>query len=129
MTDLYDSTWVERFYNPELKDTKEYIASAYLAPKGVADKSLMTLSDTQLMTIVYDELSNIVPNIQSKVSGYDIKRFKYAYPVMSLGAYSRLNTLKKSFQGVYLAGDYMKYPTIEAAFNSGDAAAKQAMND
>ncbi|MEZ8092733.1 flavin monoamine oxidase family protein [Photobacterium swingsii] len=129
VTDLYDSTWVERFYNPELKDTKEYIASAYLAPKGVADKSLITLSDTQLMTIVYDELSNIVPNIKSKVSGYDIKRFKYAYPVMSLGAYSRLNTLKKSFQGVYLAGDYMKYPTIEAAFNSGDSAAKQAMND
>ncbi|MDO6542094.1 FAD-dependent oxidoreductase [Photobacterium sanguinicancri] len=129
VTDLYDSTLVERFYNPELKNTKEFIASAYLAPKGVADKSLMALSDAQLMAIAYDELSSLVPNIQNKVSGYDIKRFEYAYPVMSLGAYSRLDKLRKSFQGVYLAGDYMKYPTIEAAFSSGDEAAKQAMND
>ncbi|OAN13169.1 amine oxidase [Photobacterium jeanii] len=127
VTDLYDSTWVERHYNPELKTVKEFIASAYLAPKSAADTSLLALTDEQLMATTYDELSKVIPNIKQKVTGYDIKRFKYAYPVMTPGAYSRLATLRKSFNGVYLAGDYMKYPTIEAAFSSGDEAAKQAM--
>lgn len=127
ITDLYDATWVERHYTPGLKDVKEYIASAYLAPRGVSDKSLMTLSDGEIMNIVETELATIVPSIKSKIKGYDIKRFMYAYPVMSPGAYGRLHELKKSFEGIYLAGDYMEYPTIESAFNSGSDAAKKAM--
>ncbi|MGF1878635.1 FAD-dependent oxidoreductase [Photobacterium frigidiphilum] len=129
ITDLYDSTWVERHYDSNLKNVNQYIASAYLAPKGASDKSLMTYSDEQIIGIVNKELATIVPDIKNKISGYDIKRFKYAYPVMSVGSYSRLEALRNSFKGVYLAGDYMKYPTFEAAFDSGAEAARKAMNE
>ncbi|MGF1717827.1 FAD-dependent oxidoreductase [Photobacterium chitinilyticum] len=127
VTDLYDATWVERHYKPTLKNVKEYIASAYLAPKGVSDKSLMTYSDDQIMSIIKTELSTIVPGIDTKITGFDIKRFMHAYPVMSPGSYGRLEELKNSFKGIYLAGDYMEYPTFEAAISSGADAAKKAM--
>jgi len=126
VTDLYDATWVERHYSPELKDKQTYIASAYLAPKGVKDKSLMKYSDKEMMEIVYKELQPITANIRDKVTGYDIARFYYAYPVMSPGYYSRLKKLKASFRDIYLAGDYMAYPTFDAAFESGYRAVNQA---
>lgn len=126
ITDLYDATWVERHHNPELSDVKEYIASVYLAPQGVADKSLLKNSDAEIMDIIFTELNAAVPDIKDKVSGYDIKRFYHAYPVFNKGYFTRLHQLKSSFSGVYLAGDYMSYPTFDAAFESGFEAVIQA---
>lgn len=126
ITDLYDATWVERHYNQELRNKQAYIASAYIAPKGVSDRSILKKSDQDIMHLVYKELSRIVPNIKQKVTGYDITRFKYAYPVINTGYYTRLHKLKSSFNGVFLAGDYMFYPTFDAAFESGFNAVMQA---
>lgn len=126
VTDLYDATWVERHFTLELKNVKEYIASAYLAPKGVSDKTLLQNSDAEIMNIVFDEVSRIVPDVKNRVTGYDIKRFYHAYPVFNKGYFTRLHKLKSSLIGVYLAGDYMAYPTFDAAFESGYQAVQQA---
>ena len=128
VTDVYDATWVERYYKPELKNVKEYIASAYLAPMSVSDKSLLQYTDKEIMSIVSKELSPVVPDIDRLITGYEIKRFEYAYPVMNVGYFARLKELKDSFKGLYLAGDYMKYPTYEAAFSSGKHAALRAIH-
>ena len=51
-------------------------------------------------------------------------RFPLAYPVMAPGAYKRLIRLNEITDGrVLLAGDYMIYPSFEAAADSGDFAA------
>lgn len=119
ITDLYDATWVERHYNSKLDDVKEYIASVYLAPQGVADKSLLKNSDAEIMDIIFTELNTVIPGISEKVIGYDIKRFYHAYPVFNKGYFTRLHRLKSSLSGIYLVGDYMAYPTFDAAFDSG----------
>lgn len=126
ITDLYDATWVERYYSPELRDVKEYVASVYMAPQGVADKSLLKSSDAELMAIIFNELNLVVPDLKEKVIGYDIKRFYHAYPVFNKGYFTRLYQLKSTLSGVYLAGDYMAYPTFDAAFESGYEAVIQA---
>lgn len=128
VTDLYDATWIERSHTSELAEVDEYIASAYLAPQDVSDHSLLKNSDSQLLEIVFKELSRIDPDIPSKVTGYDIKRFYNAYPVFNTGYFTRLRALKSSFEGIYLAGDYMSYPTFDAAFESGYEAVVQAEN-
>ncbi len=62
------------------------------------------------------------------ITGYEFKRFSYAYPVMTPGAYSRLPTLHQlnDDSRLILAGDYMIYPTFEAAADSGELAAEYA---
>lgn len=118
-TDVYDATWVERHYSPEKRDLKEYIASVYVAPKNGADHSLDTISEKELLNNVYTDLEKITPGASNKVTGHDVQKFPYAYPIMSTGAYGRLSKLNELNTGsLVLAGDYMIYPTFEAAVDS-----------
>ena len=126
-TDIYDATWVQRYYDK--KEPTEYIASVYIAPNTSSDHSLDTMSDQELLNNVYTDLDKVFPDASSKVTGYDIQRFPYAYPVMSLGAYDRLLKLNKLNEGsLILAGDYMIYPTFESAVESGYLAAEKINN-
>lgn len=127
-TDVYDATWVERAYNKEKQNAKEYIASVYVAPKSGKDHTLDSISDEELLKNIYADLDRIFPNASSKVTGYDIEKFPYAYPIMSTGAYKRLLSLDRLNHGsLILAGDYMVYPTFEAAVQSGHLAAKRIL--
>ena len=125
-TDVYDATWVERFYDRGKTDVEEYIASVYVAPKAGSDHALDSISDEELLDNIYQDLNKIFPGAREKVTGYDIERFPYAYPIMSLGAYERLLDLDELNHGaLILAGDYMVYPTFEAAVQSGHLAAER----
>lgn len=124
-TDLYDATWVERYYDKS-KDVKDYIATAYVAPQSYKDHSIDTMSDTALMSKIKQDLERVIPGASQRITGYDIERFIYAYPIMTPGAYNRLLRLNELNSGnLILAGDYMVYPTFEAAVQSGYLAAKQ----
>ncbi len=126
-TDVYDSTWVQKFYDRSLTNKKKYIVGVYIAPKSYKDKKLLALSDKQILSKVYKDLEKIFPGARTKVSGYDIHRFQYAYPIMTIGAYQRLTKLHRiSKDPLFLAGDYMIYPTFEAAADSGYLAAEKA---
>lgn len=119
-TDIYDSTWVQRYDDASLRDRKDSIMSIYIAPQNSQDTALLNLSDEELLARVYKDLEQIYPGAAKKVVGVDIQRFKYAYPVMTKGAYRRLTRLHAiSTSGLLLAGDYMIYPTFEAAVESG----------
>lgn len=125
-TDIYDATWIERFYEKDKKNKKTYIASVYVAPKNGDDHTLDTIGDKELLDNIYKDLDKIFEGASSKVTGYDIERFPHAYPIMSVGAYERLLKLNKLNNGdLILAGDYMIYPTFEAAAQSGFLAAKK----
>lgn len=128
-TDIYDSTWVEQNYD-KTKEQKDYIISAYVAPKTYKDHSLDAMTDKELIKSVTNDLDKVYKSASSKITGYDIERFPYAYPVMSLGAYKRLSRLNELNTGsLVLAGDYMIYPTFEAAAQSGYLAAEIIKND
>lgn len=104
--------------------------SAYIAPKSYKDRSLLAMSDEELLQNLYEDLEQIFPGVRSKIVGYDITRFPYAYPIMTLGAYVRLTRLHEITRGgLLLAGDYMIYPTFEAAAQSGHLAAKKAKDE
>jgi protoporphyrinogen oxidase len=129
-TDVYDSTWVQRYYDSTLADKPESVLGIYIAPDSYRDRSLLEMSDEQILANVYADLERIFPGVENKISGYDIQRFHYAYPVMTLGAYERLTRLHEITQGrLLLAGDYMIYPTFEAAAESGSLAADKAMQE
>lgn len=124
-TDIYDSTWVEKYYDSKKKLT-DHIMSVYVAPKNYSDHSLDKMSDQELIKNVYNDLDKVFPSASSKITGYDIERFPYAYPVMTLGAYQRLLNLNEINHGsLILAGDYLVYPTFEGAVQSGYLAAKK----
>lgn len=126
-TDVYDATWVERFYDQQKKD-RANIISVYIAPKTSHDQSILTMSDHELLKNVYRDLDKIFSAASKKITGYDIERFPYGYPVMSLGAYDRLLKLNNSDDdSIVLAGDYMIYPTFEAAVQSGYYAAEKIL--
>jgi protoporphyrinogen oxidase len=127
LTDLYDSTWVQRRLNPDLKFEKTYIASAYIAAQTYRDKNLLQLSNEEVVERVVSDLQDVVPGIRGKVQGYDIQRFPHAYPVLTPGAYARMLDLHRENNrpgALLLAGDYMIYPTFEAAAETGLLAAE-----
>lgn len=127
-TDVYDATWVERFYDQQKKE-RANIISVYIAPKTSHDHSILTMSDDELLKNVYRDLDKIFSSASKKITGYDIERFPYGYPVMSLGAYDRLLKLNNSDDdSIILAGDYMIYPTFEAAVQSGYYAAEKMLD-
>lgn len=129
-TDVYDATWVERHYVKAKQSTKEYIASVYIGPKSAYDHSLDRMDDQNLLQNVYQDLNKVSPGASKKVTDYAIERFHYAYPIMSLGAYKRLLDLNNLNTGsIILAGDYMAYPTFEAAMQSGQLAAERVFED
>jgi protoporphyrinogen oxidase len=128
-TDVYDATWIERYYNEELKNKKAWITTIYIAPNSYKDRSILSLSDIEITNKIYSHLEPIFPNTRKKVKKIEVNRFKYAYPVMTLGAYKRLTHLHEiTNNGLYLAGDFMTYPTFEAAAVSGQLAAEKALD-
>ena len=123
VTDVYDCTWMQKKLGEKHNG---YVASMYIGPHTYKDTSLIALSDETLLENSYKDLQQIWPDIREKVTGYDIHRFKYAYPVMTPGAYGRLTKLYGMlYGGVQIAGDGMIYPTFEAAVQSGAIAAER----
>lgn len=122
-TDIYDATWVQRYYDKVTPN--EYIISLYIAPQTYKDHSLNTMNDSDILNNIYNDLNKVFPEGSSRVTGYEVEHFQYAYPVMTLGAYERLIELMKLNIGTFiLAGDYTIYPTFESAFDSGYMAAE-----
>lgn len=129
-TDVYDSTWVQRYYDHSLQGRKDSIMSVYVAPHNYQDTTLLNMSDEQLLGRVCQDLEKIYPGVKGKIVGVDVQRFQYAYPVMTLGAYKRLTRLHEISEGsLLLAGDYMIYPTFEAAVESGFLAYELAVEE
>ncbi|MCF6246612.1 MAG: FAD-dependent oxidoreductase [Desulfobacula sp.] len=123
-TDIYDATWIPRFYNKALKNVKTYITTVYISAPSYKDRSILTLSNKQIIDSVYPDMEKILPGSKGKVEGYKIFRFEHGYPVMTKGAYGRLTRLYNITKApIVLAGDYTIYPTFEAAADSGVIAA------
>lgn len=126
LSNLYDATWVQRGGGPAKKGP--YIHLAYVPPAGLKDKDVLTMTGDQVMTRVKANLDAALPGSSQLIEGHKIKRFPYAFPVMTLGAYKRILKLHDLNQGgVFLAGDYMVYPTFEAAAESGRLAAERVL--
>jgi protoporphyrinogen oxidase len=124
-TDLYDSTWIRD--NGSNTPQSLYINSVYIAPAFYTDTSLYSMPEAEVLSRTYTDLEKLFPGAQAKVFDYDLHRFQYAYPVMTLDTYSRLTRLHRITHGsLLLAGDYMIYPTFEAAVDSGYLAALKA---
>ena len=124
-TDIYDATWISRHYNKKTGNQQSWITLFYVAPPSYRDKTLLTMKDKDLVKKVLAELDILLPGSSNLVKNWEITRFKYGYPVMSPGSYQRMTRLHAITEdGLFLAGDYMIYPTFEAAASSGQLAAE-----
>ena len=89
---------------------------------------MLELSDKELLSRVLASLDKVLPGSSAKVTGHEITRFRYGFPVMTPGSYQRMMKLDKiDGEGLILAGDYLIYPTFEAAASSGYLAAEKAI--
>lgn len=127
-TDIYDSTWIQREYDPIVKDSESSIASFYIAPQSYKSDELRDMNDETILEYIYAELEKMpgYENFKEHVTGHDIYHIEHAYPIMIPGAYERLQKLHGELNGSFqLAGDYMIYPTLEGAVESGAIAARK----
>ncbi len=121
-TDLYPGGWAE---GTDAKNAQAHVLSAYVATKSYKD-NLLAMTDEEAFRRVQEDVDRLFPGASRKVTGHEIQRFPYAYPVMTVGAFERMERLRKTFaNGLYLAGDYLTHPTFDSAADSGATAAEQ----
>lgn len=126
---FYDSLWAQKWEEPDNPLNDEvFITTAYAAGQ-TCDENLVDLSDDEIMDLVMNDLEKVFPGDSSKVLEHQINRFRYAYPLMDLGAYHRIVRLNElnmeKPRKVVLVGDYMALPTVEAAMAQAHDAAKK----
>ncbi len=124
LTDLYDSTWVQRHLDPRAELFKGAVSSAYIGPSGYSQPGFLDLSDEEIVRRALADMERVSPGAAAKVTGHDIHRHPYAYPVTTPGAFERMTRLHKTMTGgVQLAGDGVVYPTFQTAIIAGELAA------
>jgi protoporphyrinogen oxidase len=123
-TSIYDVTRTQT--EPGYK--QKSIISAYIPSTSAKDKTFIYQTDDEVLTKTLKDMELYFPDISESVIGYDVQRFKYAYPVFGKGYYQLLQKLKADESlntSVFLAGDYMTYAVVDGAILSGfDAAVK-----
>ncbi len=123
-SDIYDGSWVQRAYDKSLSELQERVICAHIPACSRDNNQLKGLSDEELVKKTVADLERIFPDAGSKIVGHDVKRIDKAYPVMRPGVYETIVGLNDINQGkALLAGQYMTYPTIESAAESGYLAA------
>ncbi|MEE4241943.1 MAG: FAD-dependent oxidoreductase [Desulfopila sp.] len=128
-TDIYDATWVARHYSDNPKYQEKYITMIYAAPQSYKDITLQNLDDETLMKQVLSQLDQVIPDSSKHVKSWEVTRFRFGYPVMTPGSYQRMaRLLEIDGDGLFLAGDYLIYPTLEAAAASGQLAADECID-
>jgi protoporphyrinogen oxidase len=104
--------------------TGKSVLSLYIAPVSADDQSLIGIGDDELLENIYADLEGYYPGIRNHVQGFDVRRFKYGFPIFKPGYLETLNTIYNDMEGpIFLTGDYMMFATIDGAFWSGINAA------
>ncbi len=123
-TSLYDVTRGQT--PPDHKG--ESIISAYIPSHTATDSTWIYQTDAQVFERTIQDMETYFPDIKASVLGYDVQRFRYAYPVFGLGYHKVLEALSTDqslWKNIFLAGDYMSYAVADGAILSGYIAAKK----
>lgn len=122
LTDLYDSTWIQRRLGTP---GDGHIVSGYAAPTLARDPMLREIDDRTLAAAAVATVDSLLPGAAARVIATRVQRFRHGFPVMAPGTFGRLAALhrRQDRGGPVLAGDWTAYPTLEAAARSGALAA------
>lgn len=126
-TDMYNGRWVaDHFGDGIAKQQDSWVTLAYVAARSLPEADLLPTTDTELLREVVETVEKVFPGASQKITGHDIRHFKYGFPVMEPGSYKHMMELFKiENDGIFLAGDYLIYPTFEAAALSGQLVAEK----
>ncbi len=128
-SDLYDASWVQRAYDKDLGKNRQRILCAHVPLTFSGYGKIDELPDGALTERVVSDLEKIFPGAGAKIIGHDIRRMRQTFPIMAPGIYESITRLNDINRGLaLLAGNYMIYPSIEAAAESGYLAAVK-LND
>lgn len=103
------------------------VLGVYIPPRpGDEHTDFLDQDDESFLKTTLRDLDKYFNGIEGKVLGYDLHRFTLAFPIFAPGYLEVMDGLtRQNRQGpVFLAGDYMLYPTLDGAFWSGVAAAE-----
>ena len=103
------------------------ILGVYIPPRPEDEHTdFLDRSDEAFLKAALRDLDKYFNDIEGKVLGYDLHRYTLAFPIFAPGYLEIMDGLtRQNRQGpVFLAGDYMLYPTLDGAFWSGVAAAE-----
>ncbi len=128
ITDLIDSTRIQRHYNEVVRNKDSYITGVMIAPPSSRDQSIKQLTEEQLLEKIYTALEKIDPAVRNKITDRRIQWFSNSLPVMSPGAFERLERLQAITTGsLALSGSYVLYPDFPSTVQSGYRAASQVI--
>ncbi len=124
-TDLYDATWVQRKNLGRRGDG--WVLGVHAPDCGACGNPLLGYSDATLIRRFTADLAPLVGDVEKRVYGFDVQRHPLAFPLLRPGAFAALQPLHESLEdsALQLAGDYLVYPTFEAAADSGALAAER----
>jgi phytoene dehydrogenase-like protein len=94
-----------------------------MPPERADDRSLIGMSDDALLEKALKDIERYFPGVRTRVIGKDIHRFQYAFPVFGPGYGEILWALHsdETTRGpLFLAGDFMVYPTLGGAAASAE---------
>jgi protoporphyrinogen oxidase len=98
------------------------ILGVAMPPDSADDRSLIALSDDALLERALHDIERYFPGVRDMVVGKDVHRFQYAFPVFRPGYGEilwELHADETTMGPLFLAGDYMVYPTLGGAAVSG----------
>jgi len=99
--------------------TGKSVTGIYIAPENADDQTWIEQTDDEILQNTYTDLEKYFPDVQTKIQGYDIHRFEYAFPVFDKNYHTKIQTIitDASVQGpLFLTGDYVMYATFDGAF-------------
>jgi len=105
---------------------KKGVLGVALPPmKAAQGAALVKKSDQQLVDYALEDIKRYFPAIDKKIVGRHVNRFEHAFPVFRPGygrILARLHDDKTVRGPLFLAGDYMIYPTLGGAAISAEHA-------
>ena len=126
-TDIYDDTWMTRFYN-STSVTDTYSWTIFVSPYNQAETELLDADDEGIMIQVYGDLETFFPDFDRNATEYSVERISNVDPIMTVGSYSRLLRLHEITNGgCILSGDFTVFPDFEGMIDSGYLAAQKTI--
>ena len=86
--------------------------------------ALLSASDDEIRRLFLDDVHAVFPALRGLVDETWIRRIPHGYPFWAPGRLGRQDALARPFGNIFFAGDWIEYPSTDAAVRSGQLAAR-----
>lgn len=121
---LHNAAWPHAAGGAVSESQAGHVSILHAAPHSMTDHRMFAMDDEAVQLHILADLETVFPGAARHVTGWDLHRHQYAFPVLTPGASGRLAAIHAMMDDrMVLAGDGVSYPTFGAALQSGQDAA------